>query len=254
MDKATVIAAILCIIVIITVIILLVFSLRKEKKPAPVPPHGNGKSAENQKRKTAKAAAASEEKLSALWSQIPRPNLKPSSSGDTVFLYSGWHIYTQDPQQDANSGWVDEGIVSRSGWTIGRNQDCNVCIPKKCVSDQHVVIDRNRQREWYLQNLSDTTGTIYLGYRDDGETHEMALKEKIQLSPGEGAEYYFLMGEVYLGLVWESPPPPTLIDRTQDNEDTQRDAASRAGQQKRYEQGFDEFTGSGRGHSSPDDL
>ncbi|MCD8356324.1 MAG: FHA domain-containing protein [Clostridia bacterium] len=246
MDKATMIAGVLCIIVIIVVIVLLLLSLREgreknNEKSGAAQPQGAG---------VLDKVAGLKGKISVLRKQRSSAGNAQSKSDVTIFMSTGWHIYTQDLTKDKNASWIEQGIIETAdGWTIGRDEDCDICISSSSVSAKHIKIGRNKKGDWYLQNLSESTGTIYIGYQGDGDAREMKPKEIIKMIPGEDAEYYFLMGEVYLAVIWQMPLPM----RGTPNED--EDCVSGVEQQEGYEPEFDESASSGHcGHSSPDDL
>lgn len=54
-------------------------------------------------------------------------------------------------------------------YTIGRGEDCDICIPDPTVSSRHCVLSKDENGEYTVQDQGSTNGTLVNGVRVEGE-------------------------------------------------------------------------------------
>ena len=97
--------------------------------------------------------------------------------------------------------------LAKDQYTIGRSEDCDICIPVQTVSGRHCLLDRTEDGRYAVKDNNSTNGTRVNGVRIENETVQpLANSDILQVG---GVEMFFDCEAVHTS---KGPTTQTVIN------------------------------------------
>jgi FHA domain-containing protein len=103
-----------------------------------------------------------------------------------------WKLTVEDDE-----GVTRNVVLERDGYSIGRDETCDLCLRERNVSRQHAQLERDAEGRWWLVDLGATYGSFLNGQRVVGRT---------ALASGDLVH----VGDHWLGLVNDDAPAESV--------------------------------------------